>query len=65
MAKDPRGRVQLDMAMESGERSGRISAWLTNPEPCDVYVQSTFRYFCVSAEDGSGDVIDNNGRRKR
>lgn len=64
VAKDEQGRVQLDRADDCGQRTGWLTPWLTEPEHCKVYVQPTFRYFCVSANDGTGDVIDNNGRRK-
>jgi hypothetical protein len=40
VATDPSGRVMLDIAMETGERSGHVSGWLTAPERCAVYVRA-------------------------
>ncbi len=63
VALDADGRVQLDIVTGAGMPSGRHSEWLANPERCPVYKPSTFRYFSTLADDGTGDVIDNNGRR--
>jgi len=63
VALDAEGRVQLDIVTGAGMPSGRHSEWLANPERCPVYKPSTFRYFSTLADDGTGDVIDNNGRR--
>ena len=63
VALDAAGRVQLDIVTGAGMPSGRHSEWLSNPERCPVYKTSTFRYFSASADDGTGDVIDQYGRR--